>query len=191
MAKYYATSGKEDKMSRIGRKLIEIPSGVTMDVKGQDVHVKGPNGELSLTMVPEMKLEKVDGGYEVIRSNDTKRVRSLHGLTRSLIYNMVVGVSEGFSKTLTIIGTGYRAQMNGAKLGLTLGFSHPLDVEVPQGLKVEVPQQDTIIIKGADKQAVGQFAALVRGYRPPEPYLGKGIRYADEHVRRKVGKTGK
>lgn len=178
-------------MSRIGRKLIEIPSGVTIDVKGQDVHVKGPNGELSLTMVPEMKLETVDGGYEVIRSDDTKRVRSLHGLTRTLIYNMVVGVSEGFSKKLTIVGTGYRAQMNGAKLGLTLGFSHPLDLEVPAGLKVEVPQQDTIIISGADKQAVGQFAALVRGYRPPEPYLGKGIRYADEHVRRKVGKTGK
>ena len=178
-------------MSRIGRKLIEIPEGVTFNVNGQDVSVKGPKGELSLTMVPEMKLEKVDGGYEVIRSNDTKRVRSLHGLTRSLINNMVVGVHEGYKKELKIIGTGYRAQMNGKKLGLTLGFSHPLDVEVPQGLKVEVPQQDTIIIKGADKQAVGQFAALVRGYRPPEPYLGKGIRYADEHVRRKVGKTGK
>ena len=191
MAKYFATSGKEDKMSRIGRKLIEIPEGVTFNVNGQDVSVKGPKGELSLTMVPEMKLEKVDGGYEVIRSNDTKRVRSLHGLTRSLINNMVVGVHEGYKKELKIIGTGYRAQMNGKKLGLTLGFSHPLDLDIPEGLTVEVPAQDTIVVSGADKQAVGQFAAHIRGYRPPEPYLGKGIRYADEHVRRKVGKTGK
>ncbi|MCI5674699.1 MAG: 50S ribosomal protein L6 [Ezakiella sp.] len=178
-------------MSRIGRKLIEIPSGVTIDVKGQDVKVKGPKGELSLTMVPEMKLETVEGGYEVKRANDTKRVRALHGLTRSLINNMVVGVSEGFSKKLTIVGTGYRAALNGKKLGLTLGFSHLLDLDIPEGLTVEVPAQDTIIVSGADKQAVGQFAAHIRGYRPPEPYLGKGIRYADEYVRRKVGKTGK
>lgn len=178
-------------MSRIGLKPIEVPAGVTVTIEGQNVAVKGPKGELSLKIVPEMQLELKDGVLTVARPNETKRIKSLHGLTRSLIANMITGVSEGFKKSLTIIGTGYRAQMVGAKLGLTLGFSHPLEVEIPKGLTVEVPQQDTIIIHGADKQQVGQFAAKVRGYRPPEPYLGKGIRYTDENVRRKVGKTGK
>ncbi|MDO5716634.1 MAG: 50S ribosomal protein L6 [Tissierellia bacterium] len=178
-------------MSRIGLKPIEIPSGVTIDIKGNDVVVKGPKGELTLTKVPEMKLEMEDGVLNVVRPNETKRMKSLHGLTRSLIQNMVTGVTEGFKKSLTIVGTGYRAQMSGAKLGLTLGFSHPLEVEIPKGLTVEVPAQDTIIVSGSDKQQVGQFAAKIRGYRPPEPYLGKGIRYSDETVRRKVGKTGK
>ncbi len=178
-------------MSRIGLKPIVIPQGVTLTIDGNKVTCKGPKGELSLCHVPEMKLNLSDGVLNVERPSETKRMKSLHGLTRTLINNMVVGVSEGFKKSLTIVGTGYRAAMNGNKLGLTLGFSHPLNVDVPKGLTVEVPQQDTIVISGADKQLVGQFAAKIRSYRPPEPYLGKGIRYTDEVVRRKVGKTGK
>ena len=190
-AKLFATYGKEGIMSRIGLKPIAIPSGCTVDINDRTVKVKGPKGELSFTAVKEMSFEIKDNEIHVIRADETKRVRSLHGLTRSLVANMVEGVTEGFKKELKIIGTGYRANMNGKKLGLTLGFSHPLDVEVPAGLTVETPDNLTIVISGADKQQVGQFAALVRGYRPPEPYLGKGVRYVDEHVRRKVGKTGK
>lgn len=178
-------------MSRIGLKPIEIPSSCTVDINDKTVKVKGPKGELSFTAVNDMSFEVKDNEVHVIRSNETKRVRSLHGLTRSLVQNMITGVTEGFKKELKIIGTGYRAQMSGGKLALTLGFSHPLDLEIPKGLTVETPDNLTIVISGADKQQVGQFAALVRKYRQPEPYLGKGIRYADEIVRRKVGKTGK
>lgn len=178
-------------MSRIGLKPITIPSGCSVDINDKFVKVKGPKGELELTAVDEMSFEVKDNVIHVIRINETKRVKSLHGLTRSLVANMIEGVTNGFKKELKIIGTGYRATMNGGKLSLNLGFSHPLDVEIPKGLTVETPENLTIVISGPDKQQVGQFAAQVRGYRPPEPYLGKGVRYADEQVRRKVGKTGK
>lgn len=179
-------------MSRIGKLPVSIPSGVEVSVANDNtVTVKGKLGTLSQKIDEKMDV-KVEGEEIIIsRTDDSKTQRSLHGLSRSLINNMVEGVSEGYKKELQIIGTGYRASKSGKTLNLQLGFSHPLDLEDPDGIEVEVPDQNTIIIKGIDKQQVGQYAARIRGFRPPEPYKGKGVRYKDEYVIRKVGKTGK
>ena len=178
-------------MSRIGKKPIEIPKGVEVKVDGQTVTGKGPKGELTQSFDKDLRLELNDGVLTVERPNDIKRIKALHGLTRTLIYNMIIGVTEGYTKSLEIIGTGYRATKKGKVLSLNLGFSHPLDIEDPEGIEVEVPSPNSIIVKGNDKQQVGAYAAYIRRFREPEPYQGKGIRYTDEHVRRKVGKTGK
>lgn len=178
-------------MSRIGKKPIEIPSGVDVKVEGNNITVKGPKGELNKSFNKDMKIEINDGVLTIERPNDSKEIKAIHGLTRTLIYNMIIGVTEGYSKQLEIIGTGYRAAKKGKVLSLNLGFSHPLDLEDPEGIEVEVPSANSIIIKGIDKQLVGSYAAKIRSYREPEPYKGKGVKYIDEHVRRKVGKTGK
>jgi len=179
-------------MSRIGLKPITIPSGVEVKLLDNNVvEVKGPKGTLTQQINPDMKIQIEDGEITVTRPSDLKRHRSLHGLSRTLIANMIEGVTEGYSKTLVIEGTGYRAQKQGKKLILNLGFSHPIELEDPEGIEVEVPSANTIVVKGTDKQQVGNYAAVIRGFRKPEPYKGKGVRYADEVVRRKVGKTGK
>ena len=176
-------------MSRIGKKPVDLPKGVEVTLNGQHLKVKGPKGELELNVHPEMTVKVDEGVMTVERPSDQKEHRALHGLTRALVANMVTGVSEGFQKTLEIIGVGYRADAKGKVLDLALGFSHPVQYQVPEGLTIETPNQTTVVIKGADKQAVGQAAAVIRGFRPPEPYKGKGIRYQGEHVRRKAGKT--
>lgn len=177
-------------MSRIGRMPIDIPAGVTVKLDGHVITVKGPKGELTRTLHQDMEI-KIDGNVITVeRPSDEKNHRALHGLTRALVHNMVVGVTEGFKKQLEIQGVGYRAQMKGSKLALTLGFSHPLELDAPEGISIECPTATTIVISGASKEHVGEFAAKVRGYREPEPYKGKGIRYAGEHVRRKAGKAG-
>lgn len=178
-------------MSRIGKKPIEIPNGVDVKIDGNVVTVKGPKGELSKSLNKDMKMEINDGVLTIERPNETKEIKAIHGLTRTLINNMIIGVTEGYSKQLEIVGTGYRAAKKGKVLSLNLGFSHPLELEDPEGIEVEVPSPNSIIIKGIDKQLVGSYAAKIRGYREPEPYKGKGVKYIDEHVRRKVGKTGK
>ncbi len=179
-------------MSRIGLKPIDLPAGVEIKVSDNNlVEVKGPKGQLSQQIDPEMIIKIEDGVLNVERPSEQKRHKSVHGLSRTLIWNMVEGVTEGYQKSLDIVGTGYRAAKQGNKLVLTLGYSHPIELEDPKGLEVEVPAQNKIIVKGIDKQQVGNFAAKIRDYRKPEPYKGKGIRYTDEYVRRKVGKTGK
>ncbi|HMM69630.1 50S ribosomal protein L6 [Gudongella oleilytica] len=179
-------------MSRIGLKPINLPSGVEIKINdGNFVEVKGPKGQLSEQVSPEMAITIEDGVLNVSRPSETKKHKSLHGLTRTLISNMIVGVTEGYSKTLDIVGTGYRAAKNGNKLVLTLGYSHPIELEDPSGIEVEVPAQNKIIVKGINKQQVGNYAAKIRDYRKPEPYKGKGVKYSDEVIRRKVGKTGK
>ena len=178
-------------MSRIGLKPITIPAGVDVNVNGTTVTVKGPNGTLSMDAHPNMTVSIEGSEVIVSRPNDDKENRSLHGLTRTLIHNMVVGVTEGFKKNLEVNGVGYRVQMQGNKLVMNLGFSHQVTMEAPEGIKVEYPSANAIVISGADKQMVGQFAAQVREKRPPEPYKGKGIKYAEEHIRRKEGKAGK
>jgi len=178
-------------MSRIGREPIVIPAGVDVTVDGSTVTVKGPKGELSRTVHSNMTVEKKDGQILVTRPNDNKENRSLHGLTRTLIANMVTGVEKGFSKELEINGIGYRAEKKGKDLVMTIGYSHQVIMPEIDGISIEVPAPNKIIISGPDKQKVGQFAAEVREKRPPEPYKGKGIKYADEHIRRKEGKTGK
>ena len=178
-------------MSRIGLKPITIPAGVDVNVNGATVTVKGPNGTLSMDAHPNMTVSVEGSEIIVSRPNDEKENRSLHGLTRTLIHNMVVGVTEGFKKNLEVNGVGYRVQMQGNKLVMNLGFSHQVTMEAPEGIKVECPSANAIVISGADKQMVGQFAAQVREKRPPEPYKGKGIKYAEEHIRRKEGKAGK
>lgn len=178
-------------MSRIGKKPIDIPAGVEVKIDGQTVTVKGPKDTLTRTVHPNMTV-KLDGAVLTVeRPDDTKENRALHGLTRSLLHNMVVGVSEGFKKELEVNGVGYRAAAQGKTLTLTVGYSHPVEMAVPDGLTVETPTPNKIIVSGADNQKVGQFAAEVREKRPPEPYKGKGIKYADEHIRRKEGKAGK
>ena len=162
-----------------------------MKVDGQHVTVKGPKGELSMNAAPSIKVEVSEGVVHVSRPDDTKENRSLHGLTRSLVHNMVIGVSEGFKKTLEINGVGYRAALQGGKLVVSAGYSHTVDMEIPAGLKVELPKNTQIVICGIDKQLVGQFAAEIREIRKPEPYKGKGIKYDYEHIRRKEGKTAK
>ena len=178
-------------MSRIGRAPITIPAGVEVKVDGQHVAVKGPKGALEMNVAPTMKVEVEAGVIHVSRPNDAKENRSLHGLTRTLIHNMVVGVTEGFKKELEVNGVGYRVQKQGTNLVMNLGFSHQVIVPETDEIKIDVPAPNKIIINGIDKQKVGQFAAEVREKRPPEPYKGKGIKYIDEVVRRKEGKTGK
>ena len=179
-------------MSRIGRMPIAIPAGVTVDIaENNKVTVKGPKGTLERVLPEEMDI-KLDGETVVVsRPNDLKRMKSLHGLTRTLIANMVKGVTDGYEKVLEINGVGYRAQKQGKKLVLSLGYSHPVEMEDPEGLETVVEGTNKITVKGIDKEKVGQFAAEIRDKRRPEPYKGKGIKYADEVIRRKVGKTGK
>jgi len=175
-------------MSRIGRQPIAVPDGVEIDVKPGHLSVKGPKGELARDLSPAMKVELADGTLTVQRPTDRGEHRALHGLTRSLIANMVQGVTEGYEKRLEIQGVGYRAQLRGKSLELSLGFSHPVSIEAPEGIEFEVPQPTEIVVRGIDKQQVGQVAADIRKRRPPEPYKGKGVRYRDEQVARKVGK---
>ena len=179
-------------MSRIGRMPIAVPAGVTVDIaENNKVTVKGPKGTLERVLPSEMDIKLEDGHVVVTRPNDLKKMKSLHGLTRSLIANMVHGVTEGYEKALEVNGVGYRAQKQGKKLILSLGYSHPVEMEDPEGLESVVDGQNKIIVKGIDKEKVGQYAAEIRDKRSPEPYKGKGIKYADEVIRRKVGKTGK
>ncbi|MCR5210835.1 MAG: 50S ribosomal protein L6 [Lachnospiraceae bacterium] len=179
-------------MSRIGKMPIAIPAGVTVTIaENNKVTVKGPKGTLERVFPNDMKIEVEGSEIKVTRPNDLKREKSLHGLTRTLINNMVVGVTSGFEKKLEINGVGYRAAKSGKKLNLTLGYSHPVEMEDPEGVETVVEGQNVIIVKGCDKEKVGQFAAEIRDKRRPEPYKGKGIKYADETIRRKVGKTGK
>jgi large subunit ribosomal protein L6 len=175
-------------MSRIGRKPISVPDAVSVEVGPGRVAVKGPKGELAQVLSTDMKVEQSDGVLTVERPTNRGEHRALHGLTRSLIANMVEGVTEGFEKRLEIQGVGYRAQLKGKNLELALGYSHPVSVEAPEGIEFEVPQPTEIVVRGIDKQLVGQVAADIRKRRPPEPYKGKGIRYRGEHVMRKVGK---
>ena len=178
-------------MSRIGRMPIAIPAGVTVEIaENNHVTVKGPKGTLERTLPAEMTIKEEDSHIIVTRPNDVKKNKSLHGLTRTLIHNMVVGVTEGYTKVLEINGVGYRAAKAGSKLTLTLGYSHPVEMTDPEGLESTV-EGNKITIKGIDKEKVGQYAAEIRDKRRPEPYKGKGIKYADEIIRRKVGKTGK
>lgn len=178
-------------MSRIGKQPIPVPAGVDITIEGASVTVKGPKGVLSQSFDPDMQLTLEDGAIHVRRPTDERRHRSLHGLTRTLIANMVVGVSEGFRKDMEIVGVGYRAVLKGTDLDLSLGLSHPLVIKPEEGITFEVPAPNRISVIGIDKQRVGQVAAEIRKHRPPEPYKGKGIRYAGEHVRRKVGKAAK
>lgn len=179
-------------MSRIGRLPIDIPAGVEVKIEeGNKVTVKGPKGTLEKCLPVEMTIKQEDNQVVVTRPNDLKKMKSLHGLTRSLIANMITGVSEGYEKKLEINGVGYRAAKSGKKLTLSLGYSHPVEMEDPEGIETVVDGTTKIIVKGIDKEKVGQFAAEIRTKRPPEPYKGKGIKYADEYIRRKVGKTGK
>jgi large subunit ribosomal protein L6 len=175
-------------MSRIGRKPIQIPDGVEIDVKPGAVTVKGPKGELSQRVNSDMKLAIENGTLTVERPTDRGEHRALHGLTRSLIANMVEGVTDGFERRLEIQGVGYRAQLKGKALEMSLGFSHPVTIQAPEGIEFEVPQPTEVVVRGIDKQLVGETAARIRKSRPPEPYKGKGVRYAGEHVARKVGK---
>ena len=178
-------------MSRIGKMPIAIPAGVTVEIaENNKVTVKGPKGTLERTLPGEMKITQNDGVITSERPNDLKKEKSLHGLTRSLLHNMVVGVSAGFEKKLEVNGVGYRAAKSGNTLTLSLGYSHPVEMTDPEGVTTEV-QGNVITVKGIDKEAVGQFAANIRDKRRPEPYKGKGIKYSDETIRRKVGKTGK
>lgn len=177
-------------MSRIGRMPITVPAGVTVDIKGSDITVKGPKGTLSQKLHPDM-LVKLDAGViTVTRPSEEKKHKALHGLTRTLVNNMVVGVTDGYKKNLEVNGVGYRALKQGNQLVMNLGYSHQVIMDEIPGITVDVPAPNRITISGADKQQVGQFAAEVREKRPPEPYKGKGIKYADEHIRRKEGKAG-
>lgn len=178
-------------MSRIGRKPIVIPAGVDVKIDGSTVTVKGPKGTLSRTVHQNMNVAVEDGVIHVTRPDDNKLNRSLHGLTRTLVANMVEGVEKGFSKELEINGVGYRAAKQGKDLVLNIGYSHQVIVPETDGITIEVPSPNKVVISGPDKQKVGQFAAQVREKRPPEPYKGKGIKYVDEHIRRKEGKAGK
>lgn len=179
-------------MSRIGKLPVQIPAGVTITVADDNtVTVKGPKGELCQKMPKNIELSEDDGAMNVKRPDDNKENRALHGLTRALLNNMVVGVTTGFSKVLDIVGVGYRAQLQGKTLVLNMGYSHPVEFAQPDGITFEVPTQTRIVISGSDKQRVGQIAADIRNVRPPEPYKGKGIKYENEHIRRKEGKTGK
>lgn len=178
-------------MSRIGKMPITIPAGVKVDVTADNViTVKGAKETLTRTLHPEMKVEIEGDTITIVRPSDNKMHRSLHGLTRTLVNNMVIGVTDGFVKNLEINGVGYRAAMSGKTLNLTLGYSHPVNFEAEAGITIEVPAPNQIVVKGADKERVGAVAAKIRSFRAPEPYKGKGIKYADEYIRRKEGKTG-
>lgn len=179
-------------MSRIGKKPIPVPKNVQVDIQGSHVRVKGPKGELNRSFHPDIKIELDQGVLQVERPTDQRTHRALHGLTRSLLANMVTGVSEGYSKVLEIVGTGYRAESQGSKLVLFLGYSHPIEFDPPPGISFEVPKGGhSVTIQGVDKELVGEIAARIRRQRPPEPYKGKGVRYVDESVRHKAGKAGK
>ena len=179
-------------MSRIGKMPIAVPAGVTVDIaENNKVTVKGPKGTLERVLPAEMEIKKEGDEIIVNRPNDLKKMKSLHGLTRTLINNMVVGVTEGYEKKLEVNGVGYRAVKKGKLLTLSLGYSHPVEMEDPEGIEVVVEDANTLVVKGIDKEKVGQYAAEIREKRAPEPYTGKGIKYADEVIRRKVGKTGK
>jgi large subunit ribosomal protein L6 len=177
-------------MSRIGRLAIRIPDKVEVAVGSDVVRVTGPGGMLEQSLSPHTRIEIEDGEVRVQRNSDSKLARSAHGLMRSLIANMVTGVTDGFSRALEIVGVGYRAEVQGSKLTIAVGYSHPVVMDVPEGLEVTSEGPTRLVVKGADKQQVGQFASEIRRIRPPEPYKGKGIRYAEERVRRKVGKSG-
>ena len=179
-------------MSRIGKLPVSVPAGVEVSINGNEVTVKGPKGELARSFYSALTIEQAeDNSIVVTRPDDERESRAQHGLTRTLINNMVVGVSEGYSKTLELVGVGYRAAVKGDKLEMNLGFSHPVIVEKPEGITFECPDQAKIVVSGIDKQQVGQVAADIRKWRKPEPYKGKGIRYQGEHIRRKEGKTAK
>ena len=179
-------------MSRIGREPIAVPAGVTITIEdGNNVTVKGPLGELNQSFAQELNIEQNGDTLVVTRPNDQKEMRALHGLTRTLLNNMVVGVTKGYEKKLEIVGVGYRVEKQAGKIVLGLGYSHPVVFEEKDGIKFECPDSTTILVKGINKQAVGQVAAVIRSKRPPEPYLGKGIKYTGERIRRKAGKTGK
>ena len=178
-------------MSRIGRAPITVPAGVEVTLNGNHITVKGPKGTLERDFAPSISVAQENGVLSVTRATDSKQDRSLHGLTRTLIANMIIGVTEGFSKKLQINGVGYRCEKKGNEVFLKIGFSHEVSVKENADIQLEVPDANTIIVKGIDKQKVGQFAAEIRGKRPPEPYKGKGIKYDYEVIRRKVGKSGK
>ena len=178
-------------MSRIGKHPIPVPAGVEVSIEGNHIHVKGPKGELDYDFNTLMTVVLEDGQIVVTRPDDSRQAKSFHGLTRTLIANMVEGVSNGFQKKLELVGVGYRAALKGSNLEMQLGYSHPVIVEPPAGITFEVPDQTHIVVNGADKQQVGETAAVIRKWRKPEPYKGKGIRYEGEHVRRKAGKAGK
>jgi large subunit ribosomal protein L6 len=178
-------------MSRIGRTPVTIPSGVDVTISGRLVTVKGPRGELSMDVVQPIEVAKSDGVITVTRPNDEGEIRALHGLSRSLIANMVTGVTEGYSKTLEIVGVGYRVQARGKDLEFSLGFSHPVPVAAPDGITLRVESPTRFVVEGIDKQQVGEVAANIRKLRKPDPYKGKGVRYQGEQIRRKVGKAGK
>ncbi len=176
-------------MSRIGRQPIPLPSGVQVSVNGAVITVKGPKGELNQRLPDVIGVNIDDGQVTVSRPTDQPKHRALHGLSRSLVANMVEGVTNGYKKTLEIVGVGYRAEKKGQGIKLQLGFSHPIQYDAPKGISLECPQPTQVVVEGIDKQVVGQVAAEIRGFRPPEPYKGKGVRYQGEHVRRKAGKT--
>ena len=178
-------------MSRVGNNPIQIPEGVEVRVEGAKVNVKGPKGELTREFDSRMKIEQADNVVKVVRPNDEREVVAMHGLTRSLLNNMVEGVSKGYEKKLELTGVGYRAMLKGRDLELQLGYSHPVVVKAPEGITFEAPSQEEIFVKGIDKQLVGEIAANIRKQRPPEPYKGKGIKYEGEHIRRKLGKAAK
>ena len=178
-------------MSRIGRMPVAIPAGVTVEIVNNYMTVKGPKGTLERQLPVEMEIKQEDGNVIVTRPNDLKKMKSLHGLTRTLIANMIHGVTEGYEKKLEVNGVGYRAAKQGKKLTLSLGYSHPVEMEDPEGIETVLEGQNVIIVKAINKEKVGQYAAEIRSKREPEPYKGKGIKYADEVIRRKVGKTGK
>ena len=177
-------------MSRIGRLPIPVPDGVTIDIQGQTITVQGPKGALTLTAHPAIQVQVEDRRVLCRRSSDEKAHKALHGLTRSLVRNMVDGVVKGFERRLELVGVGYRASLLGPNLNLALGFSHPIIYPVPKGIKVEVKDQTQVLVSGIDKQLVGAVAAKIRSFRPPEPYKGKGVKYAEERIRRKAGKAG-
>ena len=176
-------------MSRIGKKPVEIPKGVTVNIDGNNIKVKGPKGELARKIHPLIKTELADGELKLARPNDLKESRALHGLTRALIQNMVIGVTESYKKSLEIVGVGYKAELKGKNLLLNIGYSHPIYFVPPEEIKIEVPSPTQVIISGNDKELVGLVAAKIRAFRKPEPYKGKGIKYSDEHIIRKAGKT--
>jgi len=178
-------------VSRVGKAPINLPAGVEINLDGNVVRVKGPKGELSRAISPDMLIKIENGALLVARPSDERNHKALHGLTRSLIANMVEGVTKGYARNLELVGTGYRATKSGTKLTLTVGYSHPVEMIPPQGIEFAVPAVNQVIVSGIDKEVVGQVAANIRAVRPPEPYLGKGIKYAGETVRRKEGKTGK
>ncbi|MFT8872713.1 MAG: 50S ribosomal protein L6 [Sporolactobacillus sp.] len=178
-------------MSRIGLRPTAVPDGVTVTIDGQTVTVKGPKGEMSRTFHPDMIIKQEDGAIRVARPDDSNQHRALHGTTSSLINNMVIGVTQGFNKSLELVGVGYRANKQGKNLVLNVGYSHPVEIVPEEGIEINVEGNNKVIVSGIDKQRVGEVAANIRSVRSPEPYKGKGIRYEGEHVRRKEGKTGK